>query len=213
MCPEHALRAAWRKIGEIRHPHLHPLARMALPDRPICSLRQLGLLGHSAGNRCQQRRCVPILRFSFLCGLRACAHSGILSSLVNPAFLPDGGTIGFYCRHPYDEGQLAQTEAKLAAGGTSAHVSQLRLKREDAVIAAVLAAAGLKVRGPAVASISLFNRCVAVSAARGTLLGLTKSAQISHAACEVLQKGGLLSRGNRSESTAFLNPHLTRPLA
>ena len=39
-----------------------------------------------------------------------------------------------------------QAEAKLKAGGASAYASQLRLKNEDAVIAAVLAAAGLEVR-------------------------------------------------------------------
>jgi hypothetical protein len=58
---------------------------------------------------------------------------------------PEGGTIGYKCRHLYEESQLSQAEAKLAAGGAAAYVSKLKLKNEDAVVAASLAAAGLKV--------------------------------------------------------------------
>lgn len=57
-----------------------------------------------------------------------------------------GGAIGVYCKHLYEEDALAHTEAKLAAGGSSAYAAQLKLKNEDAVVAAVLSAAGLKVQ-------------------------------------------------------------------
>lgn len=51
-----------------------------------------------------------------------------------------------YCKHLYEEDALAHNEAKLAAGGSNAYAAQLKLKNEDAVVAAVLAAAGLKVQ-------------------------------------------------------------------
>lgn len=49
-------------------------------------------------------------------------------------------------RHLYEESALAQAEAKLAAGGAAAYAAKLKLKNEDAVIAAVLAALGLEVQ-------------------------------------------------------------------
>jgi 2-hydroxychromene-2-carboxylate isomerase len=45
----------------------------------------------------------------------------------------------------YEESELAQAEGVLAAGGRGAYAAQLALKNEDAVLAAVLAAAGLQV--------------------------------------------------------------------
>jgi hypothetical protein len=54
--------------------------------------------------------------------------------------------LGFYCRHLYEETAIAQTEAKLSAGGANAYAAKLKLKNQDAVIAAVLAAVGLEVK-------------------------------------------------------------------
>jgi hypothetical protein len=51
-----------------------------------------------------------------------------------------------HCRHLYEESALAATEAKLADGGASAYASKLKLKNEDAVVAAVLAASSLEVQ-------------------------------------------------------------------
>jgi hypothetical protein len=57
-----------------------------------------------------------------------------------------GGAIGINCRHLYEETALAQSEARLAQGGSKAYAANLKLKNEDAVVAAVLAAAGLEVQ-------------------------------------------------------------------
>ena len=75
----------------------------------------------------------------------AAFHSQLKSALADAEFLPEGGTVGFYCRHMYEETALAQAEAKLKAGGANAYAAKMRLKNEDAVVAAVMAAAGLKV--------------------------------------------------------------------
>lgn len=53
---------------------------------------------------------------------------------------------GYYCRHLYEESSLAQAEAVLGSEGRGAYASKLALKNEDAVVAAVLAAAGLEVQ-------------------------------------------------------------------
>ena len=57
--------------------------------------------------------------------------------VVLPAVLHAGGAIGVYCQHMYEEDALADTEAKLTAGGSNAYAAQLKFKNEDAAIAAV----------------------------------------------------------------------------
>jgi hypothetical protein len=37
-------------------------------------------------------------------------------ALSSPLFLPEGGKLGFYCRHVYQEAALAKAQAKLQAG-------------------------------------------------------------------------------------------------
>ncbi|KAK3285140.1 hypothetical protein CYMTET_7239 [Cymbomonas tetramitiformis] len=72
-------------------------------------------------------------------------YHSLSRALASPDFMPAGGHIGFECRHLYEESQLAQAESKLAAGGANAYASKLKLKNEDAVVAAVFAGAGLPV--------------------------------------------------------------------
>lgn len=72
-------------------------------------------------------------------------HAQLQRALADPEWMPEGGAIGFHCRHLYEETSLAQAEAKLKAGGSSAYAAKLKLKNEDAVVTAVLAAVGLQV--------------------------------------------------------------------
>jgi hypothetical protein len=69
----------------------------------------------------------------------------MLPPLLSPPPPTAGGALGINCRHLYEETALAQSEAKLAQGGTNAYAAKLKLKNEDAVVAAVLTAAGLEV--------------------------------------------------------------------
>ena len=72
-------------------------------------------------------------------------HKALMEALDCADFLREGGSLGVYCKHEYEEKALSQAEALLAAGGTKAYASKLSLKNEDAVIGATAAAAGLKV--------------------------------------------------------------------
>eukprot|EP01094_Clydonella_sp_ATCC50884_P020071 TRINITY_DN4077_c0_g1_i1.p1 TRINITY_DN4077_c0_g1~~TRINITY_DN4077_c0_g1_i1.p1 ORF type:complete len:494 (+),score=106.67 TRINITY_DN4077_c0_g1_i1:853-2334(+) len=59
--------------------------------------------------------------------------------LRDPSFFPEGGHIGYFCKHLYEETQLAAVEKKLATDHKKGvYVSQLRLKNEDAVVGVVL---------------------------------------------------------------------------
>ena len=78
--------------------------------------------------------------------LRASAlHTELRAALARADFLPEGGKLGLRCRHLYEETQLAQAESKLKAGGAGAYVAKLKLKNEDAVVAAGFSACGLEV--------------------------------------------------------------------
>jgi hypothetical protein len=44
------------------------------------------------------------------------------------AYVVEGGALGINCRHLYEETALAQSEAKLAQGGTNAYAAKLKLK-------------------------------------------------------------------------------------
>jgi len=59
--------------------------------------------------------------------------------------MPEGGVLGFHCRHLYEESHLASTESKIAKGGGVA-AKQISLKNEDAVIAVAAASFDLPVR-------------------------------------------------------------------
>ena len=52
-------------------------------------------------------------------------HKALTDALECADFMPDGGSLGVYCKHEYEEKVLSQADALLAAGGKKAYVSKL----------------------------------------------------------------------------------------
>ena len=107
--------------------------------------------------------------------LRASSLQRVLERALNfPGFMPGGGTLGYQCKHLYEESQLKHTEAmvqkareesaKVATAASSSssssstkkkskakdktllYASKLKLKNEDAVLAVCLSSVGLRVQ-------------------------------------------------------------------
>lgn len=73
-------------------------------------------------------------------------HTALTEVLEYADFMREGGLLGVYCKHEYEEKALSRADALLEAGGKNAYVSKLSLKNEDAVIGATRQLRGLRYR-------------------------------------------------------------------